>query len=192
VSGVEVGHKPTSRTNGRTTVLSREQKGVLLGMGAGALVTVIILSAPSNWFGVALPADLPGRLTVAIHADAVAMLWLLAAIANVARQRFFSPADIDGGGLAPASKRISVGIAVLQNTLEQSALASILYPSLACLVSGEGFLLIPQLLTLFCIGRLTFWLGYRHGAPWRAFGFATTFYPTVFGYAFLVSHWIRG
>ena len=91
----------------------------------------------------------------------------------------------------PASKRISVDIAILQNTLVQSALASILYPSLACFASGEDFLLISQLLTLFCIGRLTFWLGYRHGAPWRAFGFAVTFYPTVFGYALLVSHWIR-
>jgi len=160
-------------------------------MVAGALVTAIILSAPSSWFGVTATPDLPARLTYAIHADAVTMLWLLAAVANVARGRFFSPSDIDGGGLAPVSKRISVDIAIVQNTLEQSALASILYPSLACSASGEDFLLIPQLLTLFCIGRLTFWLGYRHGAPWRAFGFAVTFYPTVFGYALLISHWIR-
>jgi hypothetical protein len=161
-------------------------------MGAGALVTAIVLSAPSSWFGVVLPPDLPGRLTYAIHADAVAMLWLLAAIANVARRRFFSPEDIDGGGLAPASNRISVTVAVLQNTLEQSVLACVLYPSLACLASGDDCLLIPPLLTLFCIGRFTFWLGYRHGAAWRAFGFAATFYPTVFGYALLVWHWIRG
>jgi hypothetical protein len=38
---------------------------------------------------------------------------------------------------------------------------------------------------LFCLGRLTFWIGYHVGGPWRAFGFAVTFYPTVFGYAFL-------
>jgi hypothetical protein len=108
----------------------------------------------------------------------------------VARRRFFSPSDIDGGGLAPASNRISVDIAIVQNTLEQSVLASVLYPSLACLAADDGFLLLPQLLTLFCIGRLAFWIGYRHGAPWRAFGFAATFYPTVFGYALLVSHWM--
>jgi uncharacterized membrane protein YecN with MAPEG domain len=161
-------------------------------MAGGALLTAIILITPSRWFGVAPRSDLPSRLAYAIRADAVAMLWLLAAVANVARRRFFSPADIDGGGLAPASNRISVEVAIVQNTLEQSALASVLYLSLACLTSGDEFLLIPQLLTLFCIGRLTFWLGYRHGAPWRAFGFAATFYPTVFGYALLVSHWIPG
>jgi hypothetical protein len=137
-------------------------------MGAGVLVTALIVTAPSSWFGIVSPPDLPGRLTYAIHADAVAMLWLLAAVANVARRRFFSPSDIDGGGLSPASDRISVDIAVVQNTLEQSVLASVLYASLACVASGDDFLLIPQLLTLFCIGRLTFWLGYRHGAPWRA------------------------
>ncbi len=174
-----------------STVLSRKQKGVALGMAGGALLTAIVLSAPSSWFGVASELDLPGRLTYAIHADAVAMLWLLAAVANVARRRFFSPSDIDGGGLAPASSRISVDVAIVQNTLEQSVLASILYPALACLRSGDALLLMPQLLTLFCIGRITFWLGYRHGAPWRAFGFAATFYPTVFGYALLISHWIR-
>ena len=59
-------------------------------MVAGALVTAIILSAPSSWFGVAAMPDLPARLTYAIHADAVTMLWLLAAVANVARGRFFS------------------------------------------------------------------------------------------------------
>jgi hypothetical protein len=160
-------------------------------MAAGALLTAIVLSAPSSWFGLVSLPNPPSRIAYAIHADAVAMLWLLAAVANVARKRFFSPADIDGGGLSPASGHISVDIAIVQNTLEQSVLASILYPSLACLASGDEFLMTPQLLTLFCIGRLTFWLGYRHGAPWRAFGFATTFYPTVFGYGLLASHLIR-
>jgi hypothetical protein len=105
-------------------------------MAGGALLTAIVLSIPSRWFGVGPESDLPSRLVYAIHADALAVLWLLAAIADVARR--------------------------------------------------------PPLLTLFCIGRLTFWLGYRHGAPWRAFGCATTFYPTVYGYALLVWHWIPG
>jgi hypothetical protein len=72
-----------------------------------------------------------------------------------------------------------------------TALASVLYPALASLHDGDAILLIPRLLTLFCIGRFTFWLGYRRGAPWRAFGFAATFYPTVVGYVLLVLHWVR-
>jgi hypothetical protein len=154
-------------------------------MIAGAVATALILTAPQGWFGGPISADLPARLAYAIHADAAAMIWLLAAIAGVARGRFFSPSDIDGSGLAPASPRIGVGMAVVQNTLEQTVLAAVLYPALACLADGDAIRLIPRLLTLFYIGRLTFWLGYRHGAPWRAFGFAATFYPTLVGYAVL-------
>jgi hypothetical protein len=158
-------------------------------MGSGAILTASILADPRGWFNPARPADLVDRLAYAMHADFVVMLWLLAAIANVARKRFFSAADIDGGGLAPASARISVDIAVVQNTLEQALLASVLYPALACPPEGDDFFLIPRLLTLFCIGRAAFWLGYRHGAPWRAFGFSVTFYPAVIGYGVAASHW---
>jgi hypothetical protein len=35
---------------------------------------------------------------------------------------------------------------------------------------------------VFAVGRLAFWLSYRRGATARAFGFGTTFYPTVFAY----------
>ena len=38
---------------------------------------------------------------------------------------------------------------------------------------------LPGLVGLFCVGRASFWLGYRHGAAARAFGFALTFYPSV-------------
>jgi hypothetical protein len=47
------------------------------------------------------------------------------------------------------------------------------------------------LAALFSLGRLAFWIGYRHGAPWRAFGFAVTFYPTVVGYAILALDLLR-
>jgi len=33
---------------------------------------------------------------------------------------------------------------------------------------------------MFVIGRILFAVGYAGGAPARAFGFALTFYPTVF------------
>lgn len=171
--------------------LNRKQRGVLLGMAIGAAVTALVLACPPRWFGVSVPTDLAARLRMALRADAIAMLWLLAAIANVARKRFFSPLDIDGAGLAPASARIEVDVAVAQNTLEQVVLASVLYPALACLVRPDDAAIIPQLLGLFCLGRLAFWIGYRFGAPWRAVGFALTFYPTVFGYCLVALDLIR-
>ena len=172
--------------------MTRKQRGVGLGMAAGFALCSLVLLYPGNWPGALPPtAGLAARLTYAVRADAIAMLWLLAAIGNVARGRFFSAADIDGSGFAGPSPRIGISVAVVQNTLEQAVLSAILYPALACLPGQDGTALIPRLLTLFCLGRFAFWLGYRHGAPWRAFGFATTFYPIVFGYVVAIFYLIR-
>jgi hypothetical protein len=163
-----------------------KQRGVATGMAAGAALSALILACPAHWLTASLPVELPARLAFAVRADAVAMLWLLAMVANIARKRFFSPADIDGAGFAPASERIRNDLAVLQNTLEQALLASVLYPALASLPLQRDVMIIPQLVLLFSLGRLAFWIGYRFGAGYRALGFALTFYPTVYGYALLV------
>jgi hypothetical protein len=46
--------------------------------------------------------------------------WLAAAIANVARLRFFSPDDIGGSSHSPGSQHIKDAGTILQNTLEQT------------------------------------------------------------------------
>ncbi len=46
--------------------------------------------------------------------------------------------------------------------------------------------MIPLLVALSCIGRAAFWFGYGGGAASRAFGFGTTFYPTVAAYVLAV------
>jgi uncharacterized membrane protein YecN with MAPEG domain len=163
-------------------MFSVKQRGVAAGMAAGVAATALGLLCSPSWFGVAVPSDVAGRLAFAVRADGLIMVWLVAAIANVARGRFFSAADIDGSGFGTASDRIAVDVAVVQNTLEQAVLAAVLYPALACLRAPDEAAMIPALAALFCVGRLCFWVGYRFGAPWRAFGFAATFYPTVFGY----------
>src|SRR5580704_2734545 len=165
----------------------RKQLGVLAGMAAGAIATVVLLSIPPLPILAPPTAGIDAHLVFAAHAAAIAMLWLLAAVANVARARFFSAPDIDGMGFAPASPRIAPDVAIVQNTLEQCVLAAVLYVALATLRAPDATGMIPNLLVLFCIGRGAFWIGYRFGAPWRAFGFATTFYPTVFGYLVVAS-----
>ena len=47
--------------------------------------------------------------------------------------------------------------------------------------------MVAVLVMLFVIGRVTFWVGYHYSGPARAFGFGTTFYPTVAVYIFLLS-----
>jgi len=112
--------------------------------------------------------------------------WLLITVGNVANGRFFLSADSAGAGFTAPSARLVPCVAVLQNNLEQCILAVGAHLALAVLLRGEELRLTPLLVILFGIGRAAFWFGYRHDAPGRDFGFATTFCPTVAAYALAV------
>lgn len=165
--------------------LDSTQRAVARGMAGGAAFSAVVLAV-----GYAAMHTPPGgalagfgeRLRFALAADVFVFLWLLAAVGRVAQLRFFSPGDIDGAGLTQAGARLRVPAAVLQNTLEQSVLAGGAYLALAATLDSRGMVLVPLLVGLFCVGRAAFWAGYAKGAGGRAFGFATTFYPTAFAW----------
>ena len=85
----------------------------------------------------------------------------------------------DRGGLTAGSARARLLQAMLQNTLEQGALALPVYlfwaldapPRLVPAVAGAAL--------LFLVGRILFFRGYARGAAGRALGFRLSFYPTV-------------
>ena len=164
--------------------LDHEQSAVVRGIAVAVAFMVAFLAIGYLW--VVPPAgpfeSTADRLALAFKADIFVFAWLAAAIGRVANLRFFSPADIHGGGLTGASDQIRVPLAILQNTLEQCVLAVGAHLALAALLRDEEMHLIPLLVALFGIGRLAFWLGYEGGAGRRAFGFATTFYPTAGAY----------
>ena len=107
-------------------------------------------------------------------------IWFAAAIANVARLRFFSERDIAGSSAGPGSDEIRSAGAILQNTFEQAALAVAAHLVIAA-TFARSVALIDVMVVLFAAGRLLFWIGYEHGAEGRAFGFALTFYPSLVG-----------
>jgi hypothetical protein len=161
----------------------RKQIGVALGAAAGLMVTVAVFLWP-------LPASpAPGpqeRLTLFVAASALAGVWLLLAVARLARQRFFAAEDIDGAGLTQASARARLSQAVIQNTLEQVVLASLAYAAFLGLQPPQAAGRVALCAALFSVGRLLFFIGYRFGAAARALGFALTFYPTVGLYLFIL------
>jgi uncharacterized membrane protein YecN with MAPEG domain len=157
----------------------QEQRGVALRMAAALCVTVLV-SITCLYQGAAAPTTLAERLIVTARADVFVLCWLAATIGNVARLRFFSADDIAGSGSGTASAQVGRAKAVLQNTLEQVALAVPVHVALAVLVASSVPLIIA-LAALFAIGRLLFWIGYSRGAEARAFGFALTFYPSLAG-----------
>lgn len=160
--------------------LDQTQRGVLRGMLSALAVAAVGLAGAAWWFPTA-PGLLtaPGRLAAALRWDVLVLACLVLSIGALARHRFFTPADINGSGLTAGTDKAKVMQAVLQNTLEQAVIAVLAHLLWAAAAPAAWFAAMPAAAVLFAIGRLSFALGYRHGAPARAFGFALTFYPTV-------------
>ena len=169
-------------------MISPRQIGVLRGMWIGASVTIGTLG-----FAIASPPRglLPGKLFAsaierALAFDVWLLVCLLAHIALLARHRFVTPEDIDGGALSPGTPRAHALQGALQNTLEQTVLAIPTHLAWAALMPRDWQAAIPAAVALFVVGRVLFAWGYTRGAPARALGFALTFYPTVGLIAMLV------
>ena len=68
---------------------------------------------------------------------------------------------------------------LLQNTLEQSVLALLIYLAWAAVMPSAWLSVVPLAAVSFALGRLLFLAGYASGAPSRALGFTMTFYPSI-------------
>ncbi|HST35230.1 MAG TPA: MAPEG family protein [Allosphingosinicella sp.] len=167
---------------------TRTQAGVAAGMAAGFAATLAAFLWPEL---PAVPAEPEARIAVWVACSMLVTLWLLIGVALLARHRFFTPADIEGGGLTEGSARAKLLQTLIQNTLEQCVLAIPAYGAWLWLGPAERGGLAILCAALFAIGRLLFFLGYARGAPWRALGFTLTFYPTVGLYLLLVAPAVR-
>ena len=168
--------------------LTVKQRGVLKGIIVGATITFVVI------LGVILvgpmmlspEATVGERIAFALRVDAFVALWLGISIGLLARHRFFTPEDIDGGGLAQGTETANILQATLQNTLEQTVLAVLVHLAWAVLMPVTWMSAIPAAVVLFLCGRVMFVRSYRSGAPSRAVGFALTYYPSVLMLVFVV------
>lgn len=175
--------------------LSPKQRGVLKGIISGALVTVFGLVLTVLWHPVQLiPVDrFDDRLVFSLRWDSILILCLAFSIGRLARYRFFSPEDIDGGGLSQGTSRAQILQSTLQNTLEQAMLGVLTHTLWALTMPIAWLAAIPIAAILFLAGRILFFRGYGGGAPSRALGFALTFYPSALMLmVFVVQIGIRG
>ena len=161
--------------------LNREQRRILAGMGAAALLTAAAFASSEWLFGSLVPPlrTTADRIAFVIRADLLVAGTLAMCIAAVAYLRFCSGSARRGSAFPSSDRKVAVASAVLQNTLEQAALALMAHLALATLLRGPQMALIPVLSVLFCLGRFFFALGYTRGVARRAFGFGVTFYPSV-------------
>lgn len=148
--------------------MTKRQK-ILFGMGPGILWALIVL-----WIGGQIPvpiAMIQPTLMGAVFAPGLILIFM---IGRLAHRRFVDEAGLDGQPLTGAA---AVDQKVLTNTLEQGVLALCIWP-LVGFFNGAGTVLALGI--GFAIARLAFWIGYHISPPLRAFGFAATFFPTVF------------
>lgn len=161
--------------------LSREQRGVAIGMASALFVAValLILAARLGGAHVAPRASLEFRLELLSASLIAPAASLSICIARLASHRFFTTADIHGSALGEGTARAKRLQSLVQNTLEQAVLASSVYCIGSFMLPGRLLGLIPAAAAMFFVGRILFSIGYSGGARSRAFGFAFTFYPTL-------------
>ncbi len=160
--------------------LTETQNHVARGM---ALAVVAIIVAFSISFLAQLPnmsafASTSSRLKLAALAGLSPAFMLFICIARLAKHRFSTPQDIQGSALTIGTERARLLQALLQNTLEQTALALPVYFAASLFFPITMLSLVITAALLFAVGRVTFFYGYVSGAPSRAAGFGLTFYPT--------------
>jgi len=161
--------------------LSNKQRGVLKGVLIGIVssLAVVLLSASMNPFNYGETLGTSDRLSVAVASSILPAIFLAFSIGRIAKYRFFSPKDIDGGGLSDGTPQIKVLQALLQNTLEQVLLAVLVYCSWAVIMPSAWLSAVPVAAIAFALGRILFFTGYSNGASSRAIGFTLSFYPSI-------------
>ena len=159
-----------------------KQFGVLKGMGIGAICSILIIFAgvKYNPLGFASDITMENRIKLALKSCLIPALCLAISIGRLASLRFFSPKDIDGSSSSSTgTSQATILQSIIQNTLEQSVLATIVYLAWSVLMPGSWLSVVRLASFAFGIGRLLFTIGYGYGAPSRATGFALTFYSSV-------------
>jgi len=161
--------------------ISAKQRGVLVGIGIGLTATLLLIAGGVllNPFNYSAEIVIVERIALAMRCAALLALFVALSVGRLAKQRFFNPQDIDGGGLSSGSTDAQLLQSLLQNTIEQAVLAILVYMAWAVTMPGEWLSVLPLAAISFALGRLLFFVGYHRGAPGRALGFALTFYPSV-------------
>ena len=160
--------------------LTLEQRQIAKSMFFAVVFCFSYVSIAYYWLPIVFKPtmDFLARLQFTIQCDVFATLMLLFGIALVANQRFFSPSAISGD-TSETDESIIINVRYIQNTIEQIILLFITHITLAIVLTSVEMRLIPILVSLFIWGRIFFWVGYHYNPISRAFGFATTFYPTA-------------
>lgn len=166
----------------------REQRSIVWQSALAVLLCAVVLGG-GYWrlapelLGITPSMALADRIAFALKWDLLIFIWLAGSVGAVSQKRFWTPADRHGSAYSEGSPALAIRTANLQNTLEQSVLASSAHLILAAVLRNGELVVIPLLVLLFLIGRAAFAVGYANSPIARAFGMAVTGAPVGFAYA---------
>jgi uncharacterized MAPEG superfamily protein len=143
-----------------------------------AVISLVMYVLPSYAPRYHTLSSFPERMELVLPCTLLPVATLFLAIINMALFRVHSPADIDAA-LAEPSKLARVYQSMIQNTLEQTALAIPIYTVAGTILPSSRLVVVPYVAILFFIGRIAFFLGYSRSAPGRSIGFTLTVIPTL-------------
>lgn len=173
--------------------LADKQSGVLRGMGLGFIISLLLIlyGILCNPLSFSDSQTVDSRLIVLGWSLLIPCFFLIGSIARVAKYRFFSSADIDSSAVKSSSLKLVCLQSILQNTLEQTVLAMVVYLLWILMTPSVWLSVLPLSACCFFAGRILFIGGYRKGAISRALGFALTFYPLVMMFALILFSALR-
>lgn len=161
--------------------LTAKQIDVVKGMATGASIAlcIVLLGSYLNPFGYSGSLSSIDRLGIAIISCVIPAAFLGVSIGRLAKHRFFTPEDIDGGGLSKGTEQTNLLQALLQNTFEQTLFATLVYCAWSIVMPATWLSAVPLAALTFGLGRILFFKGYKSGAAARALGFTLSFYPSI-------------
>jgi MAPEG family len=150
-----------------------------MALAVGIAILAFGVAYILQWPNFSKFADTSSRMKLASLAALAPTAMLFLCIARLAKHRFSTPQDIQGSALTVGTERALLLQSLLQNTLEQTALALPIYCAASLFFPVSLLPLVVAAAVLFAVGRLLFFVGFASGAPSRAAGFGLTFYPSV-------------
>jgi len=158
-----------------------KQKGIFVEIIKGLIISLLLLLGGIYYNPLNYQHDisLTDKLKLFSKVITIFAIFLGSVIAIIARYRFFTSSVISGSGLTKSTPVLNILSSILQNTLEQTIFATLVYFAWIMIVPPTWLSIIPIMSITFIIGRILFAIRYKNGAIARSFGFALTFYPTM-------------
>jgi hypothetical protein len=163
------------------------RRATITTVAIGTVTWPVAFGAAWRWWptSVSPPGD---RIAYVLQLAAAPSFVLLLMVTSC--MRLFDTAAAENPLAGGESQRWRINQRVVSNTIEQLAIFAPLVIAIALRLPDSQLRLLPIAVTLWCAGRLMFWIGYHVAPHWRGPGFDWTFLTSCVVAGWLVSTFV--